>query len=306
MRRSPQRMLPRCDVPAPSRRGSGDDPAPRNPAAAARWAAGSDTRPGHRRPARVRRRWILPVAAGICLTCMAAWAASQPTTHGCEDGADRLERAWTRAHLDEVKVRLEQADPKRQRCGMARRTTPASPSCLPTFFEVANFYSGRGVALKKQGRYDEARKDYEHALDVMRKSVGTDAPQVAMLLANLGNLAKRTGDPDEALELHQQALAIREGRRWARSAPKGADDSDEGPGRGPSLARAVARPDRQQPPRRRTSRRGGAVVSDRSEAACQGWRPRKRCRLAVLRRGPGRACSGETTAAMESLGRSLE
>ncbi len=59
-----------------------------------------------------RRRWALPLVAGICLAGVGAWAMSRPTTGGCEDGADRLERVWTSTRLDEIKLGLEHADPK--------------------------------------------------------------------------------------------------------------------------------------------------------------------------------------------------
>lgn len=60
----------------------------------------------------VRRRWALPAVVGICLAGMGAWGMSQSTTRGCEDGADRLERAWTSPRLYEIKAQLERVDPK--------------------------------------------------------------------------------------------------------------------------------------------------------------------------------------------------
>lgn len=66
----------------------------------------------------------------------------------------------------------------------------------------------RGVVRKKQGRYDEAREDYEHALTLVRIAGRSDME--AMVLANIGNVDKHSGDLDAALKHHMEALAIRE------------------------------------------------------------------------------------------------
>ncbi len=74
--------------------------------------------------------------------------------------------------------------------------------------ELSRPYISRGVVRKKQGRFEEARADYEHALTLLE---GKNSPaQEAMVLANLGNLDKRTGRLESALQRHQAALAIRE------------------------------------------------------------------------------------------------
>lgn len=74
--------------------------------------------------------------------------------------------------------------------------------------ELSRPYISRGVVRKKQGRFEEARADYEHALSLLEGK--GSAQQEAMVLANLGNLDKRTGRLESALQRHQQALAIRE------------------------------------------------------------------------------------------------
>lgn len=66
----------------------------------------------------------------------------------------------------------------------------------------------RGVVRKKQGRFDEARTDYERALGLARKAGRVQME--AMVLANLGNLEKRSGNVDLALQRHVEALAMRE------------------------------------------------------------------------------------------------
>lgn len=74
--------------------------------------------------------------------------------------------------------------------------------------ELSRPYISRGVVRKKQGRFEEARADYEHALTLLE---GKKSPtQEALVLANLGNLDKRTGRLESALQRHQEALAIRE------------------------------------------------------------------------------------------------
>ncbi|MEM6291417.1 MAG: serine/threonine-protein kinase [Myxococcota bacterium] len=74
--------------------------------------------------------------------------------------------------------------------------------------ELSRPYISRGVARKKQGKFDEARADYERALEILRGK--NQRAQEAMVLANLGNVDKRTGRLESALQRHQEALAIRE------------------------------------------------------------------------------------------------
>ncbi len=75
--------------------------------------------------------------------------------------------------------------------------------------ELARPLISRGVARKKQGRFDAARQDYLRALEIV-EGRGSDATK-AMILANLGNVEKRTGNPERALQRHQEALTLREG-----------------------------------------------------------------------------------------------
>ena len=63
--------------------------------------------------ARAPMRWGLAALGGIGLVGLGVLAASQPTAAAwCEDGADRVERVWTSTRRDEIKARLQQADPK--------------------------------------------------------------------------------------------------------------------------------------------------------------------------------------------------
>ncbi|MGH1347124.1 MAG: tetratricopeptide repeat protein [Nannocystales bacterium] len=73
---------------------------------------------------------------------------------------------------------------------------------------VARPFLARGVVRKKQGRLDEARTDYERALELARK--GGRVQMEAMVLANLGNLEKRSGNIELALQRHAEALAMRQ------------------------------------------------------------------------------------------------
>lgn len=81
--------------------------------------------------------------------------------------------------------------------------------------ELSRPYISRGVARKKQGKFDDARADYEQALELLRGK--NQRGQEAMVLANLGNVDKRTGRLDSALQRHQEALAIREAVLGAES-----------------------------------------------------------------------------------------
>jgi len=71
---------------------------------------------------------------------------------------------------------------------------------------------GLAHALQLQGGYKEAKPLYEEALDIRRRTLGTDHPDVAETLNNLGAWYYSQGDYAEAKTLFKQALVI-----WERT-----------------------------------------------------------------------------------------
>jgi tetratricopeptide (TPR) repeat protein len=67
-----------------------------------------------------------------------------------------------------------------------------------------------GVVLRKQGRTADARPYYEKALSLKEKLLGAAHPEVANTLSNLGNLSLDDGQYEEAVSLFKRALEIKE------------------------------------------------------------------------------------------------
>src|SRR5574344_2255856 len=65
-----------------------------------------------------------------------------------------------------------------------------------------------GGVYSKQGSYEEAFKDYKHALEIRKKAFGERAPDVAASLNNIGTVFHYQGAYDEALRYFKQALDI--------------------------------------------------------------------------------------------------
>jgi tetratricopeptide (TPR) repeat protein len=60
-----------------------------------------------------------------------------------------------------------------------------------------------------QGRYSDAEKLCERALAIAEKSLGTDHPDVALILADLATIYRETERPDQAAVAEARAEAIR-------------------------------------------------------------------------------------------------
>ncbi len=85
---------------------------------------------------------------------------------------------------------------------------PALDRAVDTCQEHKEFYNLRGVVKFKQGRYQEAARDFGHALELDRGS--------AMDLANLGLCHKFMGDKEQARDYLQTALELEPSLDFAR------------------------------------------------------------------------------------------
>jgi tetratricopeptide (TPR) repeat protein len=65
-----------------------------------------------------------------------------------------------------------------------------------------------GNLLRDAGRYDEARREIERALDIWTRAWGTDSPAVAQGTSNLGRIAMAQGNAAAAEALFRRALEI--------------------------------------------------------------------------------------------------
>ncbi len=70
--------------------------------------------------------------------------------------------------------------------------------------------SSEGVALRRLGASDDARKKYEQALAIQQRVLGPDHPDVASTLNNLAIIWQHLGDYRRAKEMSERAIAIRE------------------------------------------------------------------------------------------------
>jgi tetratricopeptide (TPR) repeat protein len=74
--------------------------------------------------------------------------------------------------------------------------------------QVANFTNSLGVALRDQGKLDEAAAALERARQAYETLYGPDFPSIAGVLLNLGLLHVQRGDLAEARRTDERALAI--------------------------------------------------------------------------------------------------
>ncbi|HEY4833014.1 MAG TPA: tetratricopeptide repeat protein, partial [Waddliaceae bacterium] len=65
-----------------------------------------------------------------------------------------------------------------------------------------------GVALRSQGRYDEALVYYQKDLKISIKVLGEEHPDVAASYNNIGDALKAQGKHDEASVYYKKASAI--------------------------------------------------------------------------------------------------
>lgn len=73
---------------------------------------------------------------------------------------------------------------------------------------IAATLTNLGNVLADQGKYDEARKQYEAELEIGRRINGPDHPVTARSLANLGTVLKSLDRLDEAQQAFERALVI--------------------------------------------------------------------------------------------------
>ena len=81
--------------------------------------------------------------------------------------------------------------------------------------DVASDSSGRlmnqtGLYLKGRAQFTEAKEMYERALAIDEAAYGTDHPDVAIDVNNLGGVLNALGDMEGAKKMYEQALAIDE------------------------------------------------------------------------------------------------
>ena len=76
-------------------------------------------------------------------------------------------------------------------------------------FQEAGANSCLAERYYKEGKYDEAEPLYKRALEMMKKSLGPDHPDVAQTLENYAALLRKTGRGDEAAKMEARAEAIR-------------------------------------------------------------------------------------------------
>jgi tetratricopeptide (TPR) repeat protein len=76
--------------------------------------------------------------------------------------------------------------------------------------DYAHLLNTQGVVHYELNRLGPAREAIEIARDIRVEKLAQNDPEVAMTLANLGNIEAAEGNLDEALELFEQAAAIRE------------------------------------------------------------------------------------------------
>jgi serine/threonine-protein kinase len=73
---------------------------------------------------------------------------------------------------------------------------------------VAATLTNLGNVLADQGKYEEARRQYERELAITERVHGAEHPQTARALANLGTVLQSLGHYDEAQRSFERALAI--------------------------------------------------------------------------------------------------
>jgi tetratricopeptide (TPR) repeat protein/CHAT domain-containing protein len=150
-------------------------------------------------------------------------------TGGLEAALDRFEAARLPAAADSARVRrwadsleargdsLENADPSRA-AAFFRRSRRAYRA-LADSGGVADVTDDLGIALRNQGRYEDALARYNEALSIKR-AIG-DRRGVASTLTRVGVVRKNQGRYDRALARYREALSIartvgyRAGVAWA-------------------------------------------------------------------------------------------
>jgi tetratricopeptide (TPR) repeat protein len=94
-------------------------------------------------------------------------------------------------------------------CGeaLALLATLPAADALAMAGELAVALNNLGAQRARQGRYDEAMALMERALDIKRRLLAPDHPDVALTMHNIATVWMRRGDPGRALPLFTQAHA---------------------------------------------------------------------------------------------------
>ncbi|CAF1523540.1 unnamed protein product [Rotaria magnacalcarata] len=79
-----------------------------------------------------------------------------------------------------------------------------------TASDIAHIYHQLGLLKVDQGKYPEAIKFYEKALEIDRKTLPEDDTSLAPTYSNIGNVYNNMGEYSKALEYYENALEIRE------------------------------------------------------------------------------------------------
>jgi len=74
----------------------------------------------------------------------------------------------------------------------------------------ANLHANRGDVLLELGRYEEAEREFATALGVVRRELSSNHETLSQVLHGLGEARLAEGQPDAAIPLLHEALAIRE------------------------------------------------------------------------------------------------
>ena len=109
---------------------------------------------------------------------------------------DRAGQARALSNLGLVLRKLNDIDAARDAFQQSVELWGALPESGDQRFGLARGLNNLGMTLRDERQYDEARAAFDQALE-LRHAIG-DADGVSRLLSNLGQLALREGDPDEA------------------------------------------------------------------------------------------------------------
>jgi tetratricopeptide (TPR) repeat protein len=106
-------------------------------------------------------------------------------------------------------VGLHRADDSDRAASQARAVLARIGGSAQVEAELATMV---GLTRFAQGRFAEARAEYERALDLRDRTVGPDAWQTAAAQHNLANVEMQEGAIDDALALWESALLVYEAR----------------------------------------------------------------------------------------------
>lgn len=87
--------------------------------------------------------------------------------------------------------------------------------------ERARLHNNRAIALMEAGRHEEARADYQSAIDLRTELLGARHPDTITAMLNLAGVADRTGQVELAKEQYENVLQLRDevlGRDHPRTA----------------------------------------------------------------------------------------